>query len=69
MLAHQYGSAQSIFRDHPQHYRPMLNCLLQATLQAMQCNGAVAGPHALPGLPLPRPTCELRLWYALRHLW
>ena len=57
----------------PQHYRPKLNCPLQAIL-AMQCNGAVAGPHALPGLPSPRPTWELRLWYAiafcaLRHLW
>ena len=55
-----HGSARSIFRDHPQHYRPKLNCPLQATL-AMQCTGAVAGPHAQPGLPSPRPTWELRL--------
>ena len=39
-----HGSARSIFRDHSQHYRPKLNCPLQATL-AMQCNGAVAGPQ------------------------
>ena len=56
-----HGSARSIFRDHPPHSRPKLNCALQATL-AMQCDGAVAGPHALPGLPSPRPTWELRLW-------
>ena len=61
-----HGSARSIFRDHPPHYRPKLNCPLQATL-AMQSDGAVAGPHALPGLPSPRPSFaeaywELRLW-------
>ena len=28
----------------------------------MQCDEAVAGPHALLGLPSPRPTWELRLW-------
>ena len=56
-----HGSARSIFRDHPPHYRPKLNCPLQATL-AMQCGRAVAGPHALPGLRSPRPTWELRLW-------
>ena len=55
------GSARSIFRDHPPQYRPTLNFPLQATL-AMQCDGAVAGPHALPGPPSPRPTWELRLW-------
>ena len=55
------NSACSIFRDHPQHDRPKLNCPLQATL-AMQCNGAVAGPHALPGLPWPRPNWKMRLW-------
>ena len=68
-----HGSARSIFRGHPLHYRPKLNCPLQATL-AMQCDGVVAGPHALPGFPSPRPTWELLLWYAipfcaLRHLW
>ena len=68
-----HGSARSIFGNHPQHYWPKLNYPLQATL-AMQCNGAVASPHALPGLPSPRPTWELRMWYAiafcaLRHLW
>ena len=41
--------------------RSKLNCPLQTTL-AMQCNKAVAGCHALPGLPSPRPTRELRLW-------
>ena len=44
------GSARSIFRDHPPHYRPKLNCPLQATL-AMQCDGAVAGPHASAHTP------------------
>ena len=43
-----HGSARSIFRDHPPHYRPKLHCPLQATL-AMQCYGAVAGPHAGEG--------------------
>ena len=52
---------RSISRDHPPHYRPKLNCPLQAPL-AMQYDGAVAGPRALPGLPSPRPTWELRLW-------
>ena len=56
-----HGSARSIFRNHPQHYRPKLNCPPQATL-AMQCNGAMAGPQALLGLPSPRLTWELRLW-------
>ena len=28
----------------------------------MRCDGAVAGPHALPGLRSLRPTWELRLW-------
>ena len=56
-----HGSARFIFRDHPQHYRPKLNCPLQTTL-AMQCNRAVAGRLALPGLPSPRPTWKLRLW-------
>ena len=56
-----HSSARSIFRDHPQHDRPKLNCPLQTTL-AMQCNRVVAGRLAQLGLPSPRPTWELRLW-------
>ena len=47
-------SARSIFRGHPPHYRPKLNCPLQATL-AMQGRGGVRGGGWVPPAPLPTP--------------
>ena len=52
-----HGSARSIFRDHPPHYRPKLNCPLQATL-AMQCDRCeVSGPPGGRDYVATRPTC------------
>ena len=66
------------------HCRPPWQCsatelwlaltLYQAFLRQGLPGSYACGPRALPGLPSPKPTWELRLWYAiafyaLRQLW